>query len=160
MAKNISTIIIWGENKPGVFFRILWLFRRKMFNIETATVGHTEEEGITRFTITVTGNKDLVLNMCKQIAKLVNVVRVEDVPDELLVYRELAMAKIKINGKEEKNEILKILEHFRAKVLHMTKETFVIEVTGGEDKIDAFYNNMKEYDIEEFVRTGRTALYK
>ena len=86
--KNLSTIIIWSHNKPGVFYRILWLFRRKQFNIETATVGHTEKPGITRFTITVSGDKQAVLNMTKQISKLVDVVRVEDVPDEKLIFRE------------------------------------------------------------------------
>ncbi|MBI2617340.1 acetolactate synthase small subunit [Candidatus Gottesmanbacteria bacterium] len=160
MAKNLSTIIIWSENTPGVFFRILWLFRRKMFNIETATVGYTEIPNVTRFTITVSGNGDQVANMCKQVAKLVNVLRVEKVADEKLISRELALAKIQIKGKGEKGEILKIIEHFRAKVLHMTKDTFLVEVTGGEEKIDAFYENMKEYRIIEFVRTGRTALFK
>lgn len=160
MAKNIYTIIIWSENKTGVFFRILWLFRRKMFNIETATVGHTEVPGITRFTITVTGDKDQIRNMCQQIGKLVNVVKVEDVGDEQLVSRELAMVKIKIKDKSEKAEILKVLVHFRARVIHMTRNVLLVEVTGGEEKIDAFHENMKEYKIVEFVRTGRTALYK
>lgn len=160
MARNVSTIMIWSENKPGVFFRILWLFRRKMFNIETATVGHTEVDGITRFTITVTGNKDQVRNMTKQVEKLINVVRVEDVADEDMAIRELAMAKIQIRKKAEKAEIMKVFDHFRARVLHMTRDTFLVEVTGGEDKIDSFHENMKEYKIVEFVRTGRTALFK
>lgn len=160
MTKDLSNIIIWAENKPGVFYRILWLFRRKMFNIESATVGHTEIPGITRFTITVTGDKDQVRNMCKQINKLINVIRVEDVPDELMVSRELAMMKIGVKSKEDKGDILRIVEHFRGRVINMTKDNLVIEVTGGEEKIDAFYENMKEFPVIEFVRTGRTALYK
>lgn len=160
MNKDLSNIIIWSENKPGVFFRILWLFRKKMFNIESATVGHTELPGITRFTITVSGDKDQVRNMCKQVYKLVNVIRVEEVPDELLVSRELAMMKVAIRDKEEKADILRVVEHFRGRVINMAKENLVIEVTGGEEKIDAFYENMREFTIIEFVRTGRTALYK
>lgn len=160
MNKELSNIIIWTENKPGVFFRILWLFRRKMFNIESATVGHTEVPGITRFTITVTGNDVQIKNMCKQIAKLINVVRVEDVPDDMLVYRELALMKVGIKNKVEKKDILRVIEHFRGRVINMTKETMVIETTGDEEKIDAFYENMKDFIIIEFVRTGRTALFK
>lgn len=160
MQKDLSNIIIWTENKPGVFFRILWLFRRKMFNIETATVGHTEIPGVTRFTITVTGDKDKVRNMCKQVEKLVPILRVEDVPDENLVIRELAILKVGIKNKEEKHDVLRVLEHFRARVINMTKNSLVIEVTGDEEKIDAFYENMKMYKILEFVRTGRTALFK
>ncbi|MCL4338580.1 acetolactate synthase small subunit [Patescibacteria group bacterium] len=160
MSRDLSNIIIWSKNKPGVFFRILWLFRRKRFNIESATVGHTEVPGITRFTITVTGDKDQVRNMCKQVHKLIDIVRVEDVPDEKLVSRELAMMKVGVKDKEEKAEILRVLEHFRARVMNMTKDSLVIEVTGSEEKIDAFYENMKDFQIIEFVRAGRTALYK
>ncbi len=160
MQKDLSNIIIWTENKPGVFFRILWLFRRKMFNIESATVGHTEVPGVTRFTITVTGDKDKVRNMCKQIYKLVPILRVEDVSNENLVIRELALMKVGIKNQEEKHDILRVLEHFRARVINMAKESLVIEVTGDEQKIDAFYENMRMYKILEFVRTGRTALFK
>lgn len=160
MSKDLSNIIIWSENKPGVFFRILSLFRRKMFNIESATVGHTEIPGITRFTITVTGDRDQVRNMCKQVYKLVNVVKVEDIPDEKLVARELAMVKVQIKGRRQKLEILEVVKHFRARVINMTTDKLIIEVTGGEQKIDAFYENMKQFKILEFVRTGRTALLK
>lgn len=131
-----------------------------MFNIESATVGHTEIPGITRFTITVTGDRDQVRNMCKQIHKLVNVVRVEDVPDDKLVSRELAMIKISPKNKKEKLEILEMAKHFRGRVINMTVDKLVIEITGGEEKIDAFYENMKQFKILEFVRTGRTALFK
>ena len=158
--KNLSTIIIWSHNKPGVFYRILWLFRRKMFNIESATVGHTEIQDVTRFTITVSGDKEQVLNICRQVNKLVNVIRVEDVLGELLVARELALIKIAIKNREEKNEILRLIEHFRGRVINMVKNSLIIEVTGNEDKINAFYENMQIYKIMEFVRTGRTALFK
>ena len=160
MSKELSNIIIWTENKPGVFFRILWLFRRKMFNIETATVGHTEVPGITRFTITVTGDKDQVRNMCKQVFKLVNVVKVEDVSDDKLVARELAMIKLAPKNSNEKLEILEMAKHFRARVISINPDRIVLELTGGEQKIDAFYENMKQFKILEFVRTGRTALFK
>lgn len=160
MKKELSNIIIWAENKPGVFFRILWLFRKKMFNIESVTAGHSELPGISRITITVAGDPDQIRNMCKQVYKLVDVVRVEDAPHELLLYRELALMKVKLKNHTEKNDILRILEHFRGRVINMTKEYLAIEVTGDEEKIDALYENMSMFEIVEFVRTGRTALFK
>lgn len=160
MNKKISTIIIWSHNKPGVFYRILWLFRRKQFNIETATVGPTEKPGITRFTITVTGDKQAVFNLTKQITKLVDVIRVEDVPEDILIARELAMIKINAQKSNDRLEILEIVKHFRAKVISYVPEKMIIKITGSEDKIDSFYENMKRFKILEFVRTGRTALFK
>src|SRR3990170_7237818 len=158
MSKNLSNIIIWAQNKPGVLYRILWLFRRKQFNIESATAGHSEIPGISRITITVLGNENLVKNMCKQLAKLIEVVKVEDVVDDLLVSRELALMKVAVKDKEEKNNILRIIEHFRGRVINMAKNTLIIEVSGDENKIDAFYENMQDFVMLEFVRTGRTAL--
>lgn len=160
MTKELSNIIIWSDNKPGVFFRILWLFRRKQFNIESATVGHSEIPGISRFTITVSASSEQVTNMVKQVAKLVNVVKVMEVPSDMLVYRELALMKVGLRNKVDKSDILRVIEHFRARVINMTKEALTIEVTGDEEKINAFYENMKDYTIIEFVRTGRTALFK
>ncbi|MBI2611984.1 acetolactate synthase small subunit [Candidatus Gottesmanbacteria bacterium] len=158
--KDTSTIIIWSHNRPGVFYRILWLFRRKQFNIETATVGHTEKPGITRFTITVSGDKQAVSNLCKQIQKLVDVIRVEDVEEEKLITRELAMIKVDATKKDDRLEILEIAKHFRSKVISYVPEKMILKLTGEEAKIDSFYENMKRFKILEFVRTGRTALFK
>ena len=160
MTKELSNIIIWGEDKPGVFFRILWLFRRKQFNIESATVGHSETPGISRFTITVYGNREQIANMVKQVRKLVNVVKAESVPSEILIFRELALMKVAVKNVREKSNILRVIEHFRGRVINMAKNALIIEVTGDENKIDAFYENMKDFVILEFVRTGRTALFK
>ncbi|KKS96096.1 MAG: acetolactate synthase 3 regulatory subunit, acetolactate synthase I/III small subunit [Candidatus Gottesmanbacteria bacterium GW2011_GWA2_43_14] len=160
MTRQLSNIIIWAENKTGVFFRILWLFRRKQFNIESATVGHSETPGITRFTITVAGNENQIANMVKQITKLVNVIKAETVATDMLVYRELALMKVAVKNSREKGDILRVIEHFRGRAINMAKNTVTIEVTGDENKIDAFYENMKDFAVLEFVRTGRTALFK
>lgn len=160
MHKDLSNIIIWAENKPGVLYRILWLFRKKQFNIESATAGHSEIPGISRITITVSGNAQLIKNMCKQLMKLLEIIKVEDVMEDLLVARELALMKVAVSSKEEKNDILRVIEHFRGRAINFAKNSVVIEVTGDEAKIDAFYENMKEFNILEFVRTGRTALFK
>lgn len=160
MTKELENVIIWAENKPGVFFRILFLFRKKQINIESVTAGHTEIPGITRITVTVEADRAKLKNICHQVYKLIDVVKVEYIKTEDLVYRELAMMKIKIKEKEEKNEALRVIEHFRGRVMNMTKNTLIIEVTGREVKIDAFYENMKDFTIVEFVRTGRTGLLK
>ena len=160
MTGELSNIIIWGENKPGVFFRILWLFRRKQFNIESATVGHSEIPGISRFTITVYGNREQIENMVKQVRKLVNVIKAETVSGEMLIFRELALMKVAVKNARGKNEILRVIEHFRGRCINMAKNSLIIEVTGDENKIDAFYENMKDFVMLEFVRTGRTALFK
>ncbi|OGG00835.1 acetolactate synthase small subunit, partial [Candidatus Gottesmanbacteria bacterium RBG_16_38_7b] len=86
MTDKLQNIIIWAENKPGVLFRILWLFRKKQFNIESVTAGHSEMPGVTRITITVSENGHKLKNMCHQINKLVNVVKVEHILDEDLVF--------------------------------------------------------------------------
>lgn len=160
MNKNLSTIMIWAHNKPGVFYRILWLFRRKQFNVESATVGHTQKAGITRFTITVSGEKQAVATLCKQIAKLIDVIQVNDVPEGELIARELALVKIDGSGKDDRLEILEITKHFRANIISYVPDRMIIKITGEEGKIDAFYENMKRFKILEFVRTGRTALFK
>ena len=160
MSGELSNIIIWAENKPGVFFRILWLFRRKQFNIESATVGHSETPGISRFTITVYGHHEQITNMVKQVRKLVNVVKAESVPSEILIFRELALMKVAVKNVREKSNILRVIEHFRGRCINMAKNSLIIEVTGDENKIDAFYENMKDFVMLEFVRTGRTALFK
>lgn len=160
MTGELSNIIIWAENKPGVFFRILWLFRRKQYNIESATVGHSEVPGISRFTITVYGHREQIANMVKQVRKLVNVVKAESVPDNKLILRELALIKVAVKNAREKSNILRVIEHFRSRCINMAKNALIIEVTGDENKIDAFYENMKDFVILEFVRTGRTALFK
>lgn len=160
MTNQLSNIIIWAHNKPGVFYRILWLFRRKAFNVESATAGHTEVENVSRITITVRGEKEKVSNMCRQIEKLVDVIRVENPRTADLVARELALIKIRVRDKEEKKEVLRLIDHFRGRVVNMAKDYIVIEATGREAKIDAFYENMKIFGILEFVRTGRTALFK
>lgn len=160
MTKELENVIIWAENKTGVFFRILFLFRKKQINIESVTAGHTEIPGITRITVTVEADRAKLKNICHQVYKLIDVIKAEHIKTEDLVYRELAMMKIKIKEKEEKSEALRVIEHFRGRVMNMTKNTLIIEVTGREVKIDAFYENMKDFTIVEFVRTGRTGLLK
>ncbi len=157
---NLSTLIVTVENKPGVLFRISGLIRRRRFNIESLTVSHTENSEISRFTILVRGEKDIVEKMSKQLYKIVEVLKVSDPNEKEIVARELALIKVSTKRKGSSMEISAIARHFRAKVVNVDPEFMVFEVTGNEAKIDSFYGNMRKFGIIEFVRTGRTALFK
>lgn len=160
MKNNLSTLIVSVQNRPGVLFKIAGLIRRRRFNIESLTVSHTENPKISRFTILVRGEKDIVEKMSKQLYRIVEVLKVSDPSNEEIVARELALIKVSTKKEGARLEISSIVDHFRARVVNIHPEYMMIEVTGDEEKIDAFYENMRKYGIIEFVRTGRTALFK
>lgn len=157
---NLSTLIVTVQNKPGVLFRIAGLIRRRRFNIESLTVSHSENSEISRFTILVRGEKDIVEKMSKQLYKIVEVLKVSDPDEKEIVARELALIKVSTKKSGSSVEISNISRHFRTKVVNIHPEFMILEITGSEDKIDSFYENMKKFGIIEFVRTGRTALFK
>lgn len=156
----LSTLIVSVQNRSGVLFKIAGLLRRRRFNIESLTVSHTEKADVSRFTILVRGDKQTVEKMCKQLYRIVEVLKVSDVSDEMIVARELALIKVSLEKKGSKLEIDSMVKHFRAKIVNFHPDYLVVEITGSEDKIDSFYENMKKYGILEFVRTGRTAIFK
>lgn len=157
---NLSTLIVSVQNRPGVLFKIAGLIRRRRFNIESLTVSHTETSGISRFTIFVRGEKDIVEKMSKQLYRIVEVLKVSDPANGEIVARDLALIKVSTKKMGSRLEISSIADHFRARVINIHPEHMILEVTGDEEKIDAFYENMKKFGIIEFVRTGRTALFK
>jgi acetolactate synthase I/III small subunit len=159
-SNNLSTIIIWVENKSGVLFKIAGLIRRRRYNIESLTVSHTEQPGISRFTVLVRGDKKTVENISKQLYRIVEVLKVRDSNETEIIAREMCLIKVNNEKKGSRDEILSVAKHFRAKAVHLSPKYSVFEITGDEDKIDAFYENMKPYGVMEFVRTGRTALFK
>lgn len=157
---NLSTLIVTVQNKPGVLFKIAGLIRRRRFNIESLTVSHTEKSDISRFTILVRGEEDIVEKMSKQLYRIVEVLKISDPKESEIVARELALIKVSTQKKGSKAEISDIAKHFRAKVVNVDPKYLTIEITGNEEKIDSFRSNMSKFGIIEFVRTGRTALYK
>lgn len=157
---NLSTLIVSVENKPGVLFKIAGLIRRRRFNIESLTVSHTENPEFSRFTILVRGDKDVVEKISKQLYRIVEVLKVSDPDKEDIVSRELALIKVSIKKKGSRLEISNIARHFRSKIVNVSPDFMIVEITGDEGKIDSFYTNMKKFGIIEFVRTGRTALFK
>ncbi len=153
----LHTLVILVEDKPGVLNRIASLFRRRTYNIESLTVGHTDISGLSRMTITVEGTQDHIERLTAYLYKLVNVIQVEDLTNRKMVSRDLAL--IKVNTQTEKRtEIFQMVEVFRAKVVDVTTESLIIEITGTDEKINGFIEVMKPLGIIEMVRTGAVAM--
>lgn len=145
------------DNRPGVLARAAGLFARRGYNIDALAVSITEDPEVSRMTITVTGDERILDQICKQLAKLVDVRQVIDHTGHALVERELCLVKVKATP-ETRRDILDIVEIFRGDVVDVGNGTLIIQVTGDEQKIDAFVRIMREYGIVEMVRTGRVVL--
>jgi acetolactate synthase-1/3 small subunit len=158
--ENQKTTVIAAlvENKPGVLHSVANMFRRRDFNIESITVGHTEQKGITRMTITVTGDEKTLEQVVKQMNKLIDVIKVARLEPENIVTRELALIKVNAPDSKTRSDIINCVEVFRGRVVDVSPETLAIEITGTPDKLDAFLNLMKTYGVMELARTGLTAL--
>jgi acetolactate synthase-1/3 small subunit len=146
------------ENKPGVLHSVANMFRRRDFNIESITVGATEQEDLSRMTITVKGDEKTLEQVVKQMNKLIDVVKVSQLEPENIVTRELALVKISVPDIRNRSDVINCVEVFRGRVVDVAPEALTIEITGTPDKIDAFLNLMKTYGIMELARTGITAL--
>ena len=148
------TLAVLVENKPGVLDRVSSMFRRRSFNIDSLTVGRTENSELSRMTIVVDGCSKPVEN---QLRKLINVVSVEDITDLPNLSRDLALIKVKVDS-ETRAEVLKMCEIFRANVVDIGPETLILEITGTEDKIWALVEMLHPFGILEMVRTGVVAM--
>ena len=154
------TLIAQVEDKPGVLTRVASLFRRRAFNIESLTVGHTEQPGISRMTIVVDSTRTDSQKVAQNLCKLINVIKVEDITDESSVMRDLALIKVETNGGKTRPEVLQIVETFRAKVVDVGLDTLMIEATGSEEKVDGLVEVLRPFGIVEMVRTGRVAMVR
>jgi acetolactate synthase-1/3 small subunit len=153
--KHVLSILV--ENKPGVLTRITGLFARRGFNIDTLAVGPTDDEAVSRITLTLDGALHPMDQVTKQLHKLVNVLKIRDLePDEALS-RELALFKVAADG-VGRSEVMQICEIFRAKVVDVTKRSVVVEVTGTHDKIEAFEGLVRPFGLIEMARTGEIAI--
>jgi acetolactate synthase I/III small subunit len=153
------TITVLVDNKPGVLARVSGLFARRGYNIESLSVSITDNPEVSRMTIVVAGDSDTLEQITKQLHKLIDVLKVYDYLDTPMLERELAL--IKVNAEPgQRTELLQLIEIFRGKVIDVSEKTFVIEVTGSGDKIDAFEKQLEPFGIRELVRTGRIALMR
>jgi acetolactate synthase-1/3 small subunit len=155
---KIKTISVLVENKPGVLHSIANLFRRRNFNIESITVGATQQQDIARMTITVNADEKTLDQVVKQVAKQIDVLTVEELEQGNFVMRELVLVKVKIADSKERSDVINFVNVFRGRIIDVSTDSITVEITGGPDKIDAFQNLMKTFGILELARTGITAL--
>ena len=151
------TLVVYVENKPGVLNRVASLFRRRGFNIESLTVGHTEKRGVSRMTILVETDEGGALRVEANLYKLVNVLRVDNITAKPSVVRDLAMIKVATTP-ETRSELMQLVNVFRARVVDVAADSLVIETTGAEEKIDGLLDVLRPYGVIEMVRTGRVAI--
>ena len=155
MRRTIAALV---ENKPGVLARVAGLFRRRGFNIESLAVGVTERDDISRMTIVVSGDDKTLEQVTKQLNKLIEVLKVSDL-SENSVERELALIKVTATP-QTRGEIIEIANIFRGRIVDVARDSLIIEITGDEDKINAFINLMRQYGIKEISRTGKIAMQR
>jgi acetolactate synthase-1/3 small subunit len=153
--KHILSILV--ENKPGVLTRIAGLFARRGFNIDTLAVGPTDDETISRITLTLDGALHPIDQVTKQLHKLVNVLKIRDLEPEETLARELALFKVSADG-ASRADVMQICEVFRAKIVDLGRRSLVVEVTGTCDKIEAFERLVRPFGLVEMARTGEIAI--
>ena len=160
MPESKHTIIVWMEDEPGALTRLSNLFRRRNFNIESLSVGQTEEPGLSRLTFVVSGDDATIEQMEKQLYKLLDVIKVVDVRPEESVTREMALVKVAVNNPSQRAEVLQYADIFKAKVLDVSGDTVLVEIVGDEDEVERFVTLMRRFGIKESVRTGRVAMLR
>ena len=153
--KIISVLV---ENKPGVLHGVSNLFRRRNFNIESITVGPSQNSEVARMTITVNGDEKTIEQVVRQLAKLIDVLKVEELEPGRFVMRELALIKVNVPTPKERSDIINCVDVFRGRIIDVSMDSLTVEITGTPDKLDAFLNLMKTHGIIELARTGITAL--
>ncbi|MGO8672424.1 MAG: acetolactate synthase small subunit [Capsulimonadaceae bacterium] len=151
------TITVLVENRPGVLARVAGLFSRRGYNIESLAVSITENPEMSRMTLVVNGDEQVVEQITKQLHKLIDVSKVQDYINIPMVARELALIKVSAEV-SDRTALLQLVDVFRGRVVDMSEKNFVIELTGGNEKIDAFEKILEPYGIRELVRTGRIAM--
>ena len=153
--KHILSILV--ENKPGVLTRIAGLFARRGFNIDTLAVGPTDDESLSRITLTLDGAMHPIDQVTKQLHKLVNVIKIRDLEPTETVARELALFKVSADA-STRAEVMQMVDIFRAKIIDVTRRSLIVEVTGTWDKIEAFERMVRPFGLVEMARTGEIAI--
>jgi acetolactate synthase-1/3 small subunit len=152
------TISVLVENKFGVLSRISSLFSGRGFNIESLSVAETMDTTVSRMTIVTKGSDQIIEQVTKQLNKLVDVIKVNDLTEEKFIDREMVLVKVDTEQAVKRDEVLRIVEIFRCKVADVSSKAYTIEVTGDEGKIKAIVDMLKPIGIKEIVRTGRIAM--
>lgn len=151
------TISVLVENKPGVLARIAGLFSGRGYNIDSLSVGETQDSTVSRMTIVSHGDDAVLEQITKQLNKLIDVIKVQDFCGKEFVERELVLVKVSCTS-QNRPEIMQIVDIFRARIVDVNHNTVTIEITGAEKKVEAFIELMKPFGIKELVRTGEIAI--
>ena len=155
MRRAVFSILV--GNSSGVLSRVAGMFSRRGYNIDSLTVGETLNPELSRMTIAVTGEDDVLEQIEKQLRKLEDVVDIKALKAEESVCRELIMVKLRANA-AQRGEIISVADIFRAKIVDVEEDCLIIELTGTQNKLEAFLNLLKDYEILELARTGITGL--
>ena len=153
--KHILSLLV--ENKPGVLARIAGLFSRRGFNIDTLAVGPTEDPDVSRITLTLDGAVHPIDQVTKQLHKLINVIKIRDMEPDQTIAREMALFRVQA-AIESRGEIMEFAQIFRATIVDVSRKTLSIEVTGSQEKIDAFERMIRPHGLIEMARTGEVAI--
>jgi acetolactate synthase-1/3 small subunit len=151
------TISVLVENKPGVLARVATLFSGRGYNIESLTVGPTHDASVSRMTIVVQGDDQVLEQVNKQLNKLVEVIKVADLTGGDFVDRELLLVRVAVTP-QSRSEVIEIAQIFRAKIVNVQSKSLTIEITGNEGKLEAFLELMKTFGIRDLARTGKIAV--
>ncbi len=151
------TIAVIVENRSGVLTRVAGLFARRSFNIESLSVGPTDNPDYSRMTISVEGNEEVLEQVVKQLSKLINTIRVSEMLPSESVERELALIKVAAD-KDTRSEIMQLVNVFRAKIIDVSPKSMIIEITGDSQKIDAMERLLRQFGIKEMARAGKVSM--
>ncbi|MDO5344928.1 MAG: acetolactate synthase small subunit [Lachnospiraceae bacterium] len=154
MKKNLSLLV---DNTSGVLSRVAGLFSRRGYNIESLTVGETTDPRYSRMTVVAEGDEQILEQITKQLAKLVDVVDIKTLDPDTSVNRELILVKVRVEG-EQRQSVIAMADVFRGKVVDVGTDSLIVELTGQQSKLDAFIRLLNDYEILELARTGITGL--
>jgi len=157
MQNTKHTLTALLENRPGVLNRVVSLFRRRGFNLDSLTVGRTHRDEISRMTLVIDSNRVEAERLAAELRKLINVIRVEHLSSRPYVTRDLALIKVSV-GADTRAEVMHLCEVFRARVIDVAKQSIILELTGDEEKIEGLIELLRPIGIIEMVRTGLVSL--
>ena len=153
--KHIISVLV--ENKSGVLSHVAGLFSSRGFNITSLAVGETQDPTVSRMTIVVDADERILEQIMKQLHKLIDTIKVQDLTKEDFIDRELVLVKVDAKA-QNRSEIMQVANAFRARIVDVSPRSLTIEVTGAQGKIDAILELLREFGIKEIVRTGRIAM--
>ena len=153
------TLAVLVENNPGVLAKVSNLFSRRGYNIESLVVSQTEDKTISRMTIVVECDEKVIEQVTKQLHKLVDVIKVNDLTNDDIVSRQLLLVRVAAD-RENRGEIIQLMDIFRARIIDIGRRSLIIEATGDESKIDAIIKSLQPFGIQEIVKTGISAMVR